>query len=197
MAVARQIVFSIDPEIGISGTFGWDICADGNSDGHMITCAVCPTSKDLTISPLQESLFLGTVGAEELIHTFREDLAQDDGSDFLAEWISARIDPTLEDPELADMSIPKRFLGLAFPEINPLSSATVEVARDAVDPHRGVPLWESVVFSPGDNRAGIESGLADWLHIRIRDNGQPSSDPVFGSFLVEYYETYPRNRKEN
>ena len=187
---------AIDPESGLNSTYSWDIAPDLNSDGKMLACGHVPVAKGTGINPMQETMFLGGMGLTKMYQTFRNDLQMDDGANFEAEAVLNNIDPTLESSGVPDT---KRFCQIDFPTINPYdtSGVAVQFAVDAVDPHRNPTTWNELDYTTGDTTAGIPSGVARWLNIRLKKTG--SADPTRGllaAFVLYYYRLYHREGRD-
>lgn len=188
MAITRQIVLMIDPSKGLTSTFSWPAyAADANSEQKAITCAYAPKTKGDQINPQQETVFMGTKNAGVTFQAFRDDLTKDGSTDFTAEAITQRIDPTLMETGGGSA---KRFTHIELPSINSFEEGlTIEFAKEAVDPVNDSPTWNSVVRRTGQSKATIPNGLARWIHLRIRDVASLKLTPTFNAFTIYYYDT--------
>lgn len=176
----------IDPDKGLTNTFSWSYAIDGNSTQDAITCAFAPKTKGNQINPQQETVFMGTKNAGYTFQTFRDDLTQDGASDFTAEAITTRLDPSLAESGLGTS---KRFTHIELPSINSWEEGLIiEFTKDVVDPTSNPATWDSVVRSSGQSKATIPNGLARWLHLLIKDEGSMKLTPTFNAFTLYYYD---------
>lgn len=185
----RQFTFSIDPEEGLNNTLSWDgLAADGNTDGKGITCAYFPRTKGANLNVLQDQMLIGGLNLDAVWRTLITTEAQDNSSNFTATGIMNNLEPTIESGRPSDT---KRFFKLEFPRIIPLTKTgvTIDFALDAVDPEDGGVSWSSLDTVSGSNIAGIPSGVARSLSLRIRDTGSSNNDvAIFDGVIVHFYQ---------
>lgn len=192
-------MFGLDPERGVSGTFSFGVLYDSAStNNRAITCGYAPRAQGSDIIPMASSLYLGTINCSNMLESFVPELAMDGSIEVSAELITGRIDPTLDSGE----TLSKRHLKLEFPEVNPLDRGyDVQYAMDVLDEDvLSAAPWEDVLPETDGNRADIENGLGNWMHLRVVTDGTANSQGNyvgFNSFQVHFNPLYTRSRGEN
>lgn len=201
--VVRQFTFlidldgeSVDREIRpLTCTLGWSFAADQNSDGSVLSCGYLPLGSSTLITPIQESLLIGTVNAGVTIRTLRHDLIKDDGVAIRSEAITTRLDPNLPQGQVTGQ---KRFTHVGFPSTNPLEKGIdVQVAFDQENPHTDSTTWEDLVAGSGSSKATVKTGLGHWMHLRLLDQTGMNRGTVFNSFTLYYYDLFNQNREDD
>lgn len=186
MALARNICIGFDPETEIVHNFSWDIAPDLNNEGKTLLCGYVPHTKGSTISPLQETLFIGGISLGKMYQTLKNDLAQDDGSNFTAEAILNDIDPTLLAEGLPDT---KRFVRVDFTQDNPYTNGlSLEYCANVNDLPAAPTAWTAFTHAAGSIRAFFNSTIARHVNIRVRKTGAVAPTvPLFSGFVLQFY----------
>lgn len=192
MAV-RQFTFSIDPRHGLNNTLAWDgLAADGNADSKGITCAHMPRTKGAALNVLQEQLLIGGLDLGEMWRTLIADQTKDDSTDFTATGVLNNAQPE----ELANTAPATiRCVKVEFPRCNPLANSgmTVDFVLDEEKPETSTN-WQKLDTLPGSNIAGIPSGIARHISLRVRDTGSgKNTQVVFDSFVLHFYQLQTRH----
>jgi hypothetical protein len=191
MALARNICIGFDPETEIVHTFSWGIAPDLNGDTKVLQCGYVPRTKGASISPMQETVFIGGSNLGYMYQTFKNDLAQDDGTDFDAVAIINNIDPTLQ---LEGQPDTKRFIRIDFTQDNPYDQGlTLEYCANINDPHETPATWTAFTHKTGSIRAFFNSVVARHVNIRIRKTTAVTpTQPVFSSFVLHFIRLFSR-----
>jgi hypothetical protein len=188
MSLVRQIVFSTTDELdrpSVTGEYSWDLVADGNGDEKLISCCYIPRAKDAVITISVPNVFLGTLGADEIIESFRPDLSLDDGSPIMASAITNPLILTDEEAEPYEVC---RYLHLETNTINGLKKGLdVKYSIDAETPHRVSPTWYDTHYTADKTRAYFPKGIARWIHLQLTDDTIETGREMFGPFSIEFY----------
>jgi hypothetical protein len=195
MSLSRNLVIGIDPFNGPNATYSWEAVEDGNSDGQMITCAFCPPpAKYGILGTRQECVFLGVSGCDFVVKSFDASKSQDNDNVITAMAITNRIDPT---QALGSPPDAKRYVSLSFQNVNPLSKGLdVDYAKESEDPIEDVVTWDEFHWDTGSSRISFPRGLAQWIHLRIKDLTVYANRVVFGSFVVNFYNLFGREQED-
>jgi len=187
-SLTRQIVFAIDPEQGFAGTYSWVDVPDLNADEKGITAVHVPPTKTANINPMQETVFIGTMGVGKMFQSFRDDLSQDGEEDVNYEAITNRLDPSLvSDGRRTAHTGSKRLLQLEFPSLDSAEEgATIEYALDTLSPTEGA-TWLILLGGAGERRS-FRSALCRWFHLRISGKNANPATLLLSAFKVIYYD---------
>lgn len=190
MGITRQIVFCTGKDGELYSTQSFSAVADGNSSAKAFVSAYVPPSKGTGVNPEQETIFVGTTSAVgKTYQIFRNDLALDDGATITGSAITRRIDPEARiDKNQIRIANSKRYHALRFHGQAPnLTDVIIEWTKD-VDPTTSPMItWEELTGDSGDIVLEFESGLAEWVHLRVTDTGTVVGRPVFNAFAIVYY----------
>lgn len=188
MSLVRQIIFSTTDELdrpSITGEYSWDLVQDGNSSEFLISCCYIPRAKDSIISVSIPNVFLGTVGAEEVIETFLPDVVLDDGQSVTAFAITNPLFLTDDADEPYELC---RYLNVESTTLNATKNGLeIKYSIDAVAPHRVSPTWYDTHYTADKTRAFFPKGIARWIHLYLEDTTMVSNQEVFGPYAIEFY----------
>lgn len=190
MAITRQVIFGIDPELGLAETLSYSEVPDNNVSAKTFTSAFVPVTRGAGVTLLQESLFLG--GSSEagvMFQTLKDNLAQDGTTNIVSTFVTARIDPEsrpeIRAPREANT---KRYHSLQVNGVNPLAKGVTLSWTKDVDPIRGpTVLWKDFNGDGSKTVLMFESGLAEWVHLRGVHSAATSNEIHLDNFQIGYY----------
>jgi hypothetical protein len=185
MSVVRQFMYGVDTERGLNNTFSFPtLVEDLNGDDKAITCMYKPRSRGPHVNILQEQSLIAGKGLGKMYRAFRNDVAQDDGTNIIAEGILVNIDPTRH---AGRTSNEKRFISLEFTMINPVAKGlTLYHAIDQENPHKLNVTWTQLDADSASDIAGIPNGIGNNISIRILDSTNDNTSAVFDGFVVRF-----------
>ena len=199
MAIARQLILGIDPANGESFTVAFADVPDGNTEQKFFLCGYCPPQKGLGISVMQESVFLGTsqpVG--RTYQAFLDALSLDDLTPITGRVVTHRIDPEARaDANALKNATTKRYLKLILGGDNPMQAneATIEWLKDE-DPLGPMATWQPIAGDADDTVLHFESGLANFIHLKIEDASMVVNRIVLPPFSIGFYSIGDRDVKD-
>jgi hypothetical protein len=193
MGITRNLFFTVDPtetEAPWSSTFSWTQFPDGNADGKEMTCFYVPKRRGSGVNTMQESFFLGgSSEAAKMLHTNLKELGLDGTEVIRSEWISQRIDPANRpSPGRSRQLISKRYHQMEFHSVLPQAlGATLQWCGDCNPLTDPMLSWNAFGGEASDSVIDFESGLAEWVHIRMVDETTRVNEIFLEEFGINFY----------
>jgi hypothetical protein len=185
----RQLCFGIDPYTGEANLYEWIDVPDSNASAKSFTCGVVPAAKGAGINAMQETVFLGTTSAAaQTFQSFVDTVAMDGSQHIVGSAITHRIDPDCrEDGPYGKSATAKRYESVQWCGKNPKENgAAVYFAKDSDPVNDPMVSWTELAGAADDSIATFESGLAQWVNLKIVDSTANIGTVILPPFAVNY-----------